>query len=111
MNSLAIGLRSRGPTEVTFAATVLTKPRFFYGARTHAVHEAFLAADSDGARVQIIDNVALAPKIPVRPGDRITVRGELIAQTRGGPIVHYTHRDPRGAHASGFIEWHGRRFA
>lgn len=98
------------PAEVTFQATVATAPHFFYGTRTHAEHEAF-AAQTAAGRVDVVDNVSLAPTIPVRPGDRIEVRGEMVHDPGRRPIVHWTHHDPRGIHADGFIRLQGKVYA
>lgn len=97
--------------EVTFDAHVTSAPHFFYGTHTHCVHEEFSALTAAGG-VDIIDNVGLAPRVPVRPGDAIQVRGEMVHDPgRGTPIVHWTHHDPAGRHADGFIRLHGRVYA
>lgn len=101
---------SSRPAEVTFQATVTTPPRFFFGTRTQAVHEAFDVATAAGP-VEIVDNVKLAPRIPVRPGDGITVRGEMVHDPGRAPIVHWTHHDPSHRHADGFIRFQGRVYA
>jgi Protein of unknown function (DUF3465) len=97
--------------EVRFEATVMTPPRFFLGARTHAEHEQFDCRRDDGTRVRVIDNVAIAPRVPVTPGDRITVQGELVHDPGRPPIVHWTHHDPSNRHVDGFIFYKGRRYA
>jgi hypothetical protein len=99
------------PCEVTFAATVTTPPRFFYGARTHAEHEAFYVRARDGTALEVVDNVLLAPPVPVHVGERIRLRGELIPETRYGPMVHWTHHDPAHTHPDGYIDAGGRRYA
>lgn len=111
MNTLAMGFAQRRPSEVTFDATVTSAPHFFYGSRTHAMHEAFRVRSDDGRPLEIVDNVALAPRIPVVVGDRIAVRGELVPGARPGPIVHWTHHDPAGHHDAGYIDLAGRRYA
>jgi hypothetical protein len=97
--------------EVQWSGTVTTAPSFFRGSRTHAYHEQFDVRRDDGSVFRVIDNVDLAPRVPVAPGDRVTVRGELVATDRPRPIVHWTHHDPRGIHADGWIEHAGRRYA
>lgn len=109
MNFIA-AYNSTRPAEVTFNATVASRPRFFYGSRTHAEHEAFEAVTEAG-RVEIVDNVAIAPRVPVAPGDRIEVRGEMVHDRGHEPIVHWTHRDPAGKHVDGFIQFQGRAYA
>ena len=111
MNSLAAGLALPGPSEVRFGATVDSTPRFFFGSATRAWHEAFEVTSADGHRVEIVDNVAIAPRVPVVPGDRILVQGELVPHAARGALVHWTHRDPAHRHEDGFIELRGRRYA
>jgi hypothetical protein len=111
MNSVRAALAQPVPSEVRFDATVTSAPRFFFGARTHATHEIFHVRSDDGVALDVIDNVALAPRVPVRPGDRIEVQGELVPAASRGPLVHWTHHDPRGIHPGGFIDWNGRRYA
>jgi hypothetical protein len=98
------------PAEVTFDACVASAPRFFYGSRTHCMHEAFNAQTSAG-NVEIVDNVAIAPRVPVEPGDRIEVRGEMVHDPGRLPIVHWTHHDPGRRHEDGFIRYRGRVYA
>lgn len=101
---------SSGRDEVTFPAQVTTSPHFFYGSRTHCIHEEF-GAQTGAGPVDIVDNVALAPRVPVQPGDAIRVRGEMVHDPGRPPVVHWTHHDPAGTHASGFIELRGRMYA
>lgn len=69
-------------------------------------HEGFLlhlaGAGGRGLTVRVEDNVALTGAIPLAEGEHVEVRGEYIFDARGG-IVHYTHRDPRGRHAAGYV--------
>ena len=97
--------------EVRFDATVTSRPQFFGGRRSHAQHEAFWVRRDDGRTFEVVDNVDIAPRVPVNPGDRVTVQGELATNPRFGPVVHWTHHDPRGRHLGGFIEWNGRLYA
>lgn len=57
----------------------------------------------DGAAdftVMIAHNIDLAPRVPLKPGDHITFRGEYVWNEQGG-VVHRTHRDPRGGPGAG----------
>jgi len=99
------------PVEVDFHATVASRPRYFMGTTTHARHEAFDCRTDDGLALEIVDNVDLAPQLPVGPGDRIAVRGELVQDRGRAPLVHWTHHDPAGRHADGWIDFAGRRYA
>lgn len=98
------------PAEVTFDARVTGAPHFFFGRRTKCEHEAFNALTSAGA-VEIVDNVSIAPRVPVQPGDRIQVRGEMVHDRGRPPIVHWTHHDPQGHHTAGFIRLRERVYA
>jgi hypothetical protein len=111
VSSISTGLTGRLPAEVSFEALVTTTPRYFVGGRTHAHHEAFDARSGDGVAVEVVDNVDLAPPVPVAPGDRIAVRGELVKNRTGMPVVHWTHHDPAARHAGGWIDFDGRRYA
>jgi hypothetical protein len=109
--TLANGLASASPIEVAFSGTVLNAPHFFYGTNTHAMHEAFDVRSDDGHRVEVVDNVKLAPRVPVAPGDRVSILGELVPETSHGPLVHWTHHDPAHVHPDGYIDFNGRRYA
>ncbi|MGH7708143.1 MAG: DUF3465 domain-containing protein [Vulcanimicrobiaceae bacterium] len=111
MNNLSAGFALGHPSEVQFSATVATAPRFFYGSNTHAWHEAFNVRSDGGRGLEVVDNVALAPPVPVEPGDRVVIRGELVPEASRGPLVHWTHHDPSGQHEDGFIALGGRVYA
>ncbi|HKU80845.1 MAG TPA: DUF3465 domain-containing protein [Candidatus Tumulicola sp.] len=98
------------PAQVDFFATVSSPPRYFYGNRTRCMHEAFDARSAAGP-VEIVDNVGIAPRCPVRVGDRVEVRGEMVHDPGRKPIVHWTHHDPSQRHPAGFIRLHGRLYA
>lgn len=98
------------PAEVTFDGSVTSKPHFFFGNRTRCTHEAFKVQTSAG-KVEIVDNIGIAPRVPVQPGDRIEVRGEMVHDPGRIPIVHWTHHDPSRRHIDGFIQLRGRVYA
>lgn len=100
----------RTPAWVDFTATVCSVPRFFYGSRTHCMHEAFDVQSSAG-KLEVVDNVSIAPRCRVAPGDRIEVRGQLVHDPGRVPVVHWTHHDPASRHPSGFIRLRGQRYA
>ena len=99
-----------GPAEVSFAGRVTSAPSYFFGTRTRCEHETFGVQTAAGP-VRIVDNVGIAPPVPVRPGDRIEVRGEIVHDPGRIPVVHWTHHDPQGRHADGFIRIRGRVYA
>lgn len=96
--------------DVVVAGTVAGPPSYFYGRTTHAWHERFPIVTEHGLRIDVIDNIDLAPRVPVSGGDVVVVAGQFIP-TRSGGIVHDTHHSPGpGWHRGGYVEWHGRRF-
>jgi Protein of unknown function (DUF3465) len=98
------------PAWVDFTATVASAPRFFYGSRTHAMHEAFDVQSAAG-RLEVVDNVGIAPRCPVRAGDNVEICGELVHDPGRLPVVHWTHHDPAHHHSDGFIRLRGRLYA
>lgn len=70
-------------------------------------HQRFLIRAA-GLSILVAHNTGLAPRAPVQPGDTIRIRGEYVWNDKGG-VLHWTHHDPRGRHAPGFIEVRGQR--
>jgi hypothetical protein len=108
--NLAAAYAGTTPAQVDFDATVSSTPRFFYGSRTHRMHEAFTAQTGAGP-VEVVDNVGIAPRCPVQIGDHIEVCGEMVHDRGRPPIVHWTHHDPDNRHPDGFIRLHDRVYA
>lgn len=107
---LAAAYASPSAAWVDFTAIVASTPRFFYGSRTHAMHEAFDVRSSAG-KLEVVDNVSIAPRCPVRAGDSVEIRGEMVHDPGRLPVVHWTHHDPAGRHPDGFIRLNGRLYA
>ncbi|MBC5827264.1 MAG: DUF3465 domain-containing protein [Candidatus Eremiobacteraeota bacterium] len=96
--------------DVEVSGMVTADPTFFFGRRTRAWHEEFPLVTQHGLHLDVIDNVDLAPRIPLHAGDTVAVKGQLIP-TGNGAIVHDTHHcTGPGWHSGGWIEWHGRRY-
>ena len=57
----------------------------------------------------VAHNTELAPVVPVAVGDTVEVRGEYEWNQLGG-VIHWTHRDPDGRHAPGWIRLRGRLY-
>ncbi|HVA37802.1 MAG TPA: DUF3465 domain-containing protein [Candidatus Dormibacteraeota bacterium] len=99
------------PAEVTFSGTVASEPVYFHSTRSGLTHEAFDVRTPSGLRAQVVENVDVGPRVPVHRGDAVTVRGEYVRDAGATHVVHWTHHDPSGRHAGGFIEAGGRRYA
>jgi hypothetical protein len=106
---LAAAYAGTAPAWVDFTATVTSAPHFFYGSRTHAMHETFGVQSAVG-ELEIVDNVGIAPRCPVHAGDAVEIRGELVHDPGRLPVVHWTHHDPAHRHPDGFIRLRGRLY-
>ncbi|HEY7981810.1 MAG TPA: DUF3465 domain-containing protein [Candidatus Eremiobacteraceae bacterium] len=94
-------------TEVTVEGPVVRVLSTHSGAQ--GVHEQFIVAvraNNTEQDVLVADNISIGRAAPVHQGDDVTVRGEL-AIDPGGPVIHWTHNDPRGRHQSGFVRLGG----
>lgn len=73
-------------------------------------HQKFILKDNSGQTVLFAHNIDLAPKIEgLRKGDRVDYYGEYEWNDRGG-VIHWTHGDPRGRHASGWLKHKGKTY-
>ncbi len=72
-------------------------------------HQRFILRLPSGHTVLIAHNIDLAPRVPVSPGDSVTVRGEYEYNERGG-VIHWTHRDPESKRPGGWIRFHHREY-
>lgn len=72
-------------------------------------HQRFLVRVEGGATVLVAYNLDLAPRVPVREGDSVGLKGEYVWNDRGG-IMHWTHRDPAGRHEAGWVSVSGHRY-
>lgn len=70
------------------------------------LHERFVVDVRGGTTsipLYVTDNISVGAVAPLRRGDHVIVKGEL-AFNDYGPLLHWTHRDPRMRHAPGFVE-------
>jgi len=86
-----------------------------------AVVEQLLRDDNKGSRHQkfivktgsytilVAHNIDLAPRVPLKKGDVVFIRGEYEWNNKGG-VVHWTHDDPKNRHENGWIEFNGKKF-
>lgn len=73
-------------------------------------HQRFILELPTGASLLVAHNIDLAPRVPsLSVGDTVSFYGEYEWNARGG-VIHWTHDDPRGSHADGWLEHKGRRY-
>jgi len=72
-------------------------------------HQRFILALADGRTLLVAHNIDLAQRVPVKSGDRVSLRGRYESNTRGG-VVHWTHHDPDRRRSGGWIEFNGKRY-
>jgi hypothetical protein len=73
-------------------------------------HQKFILELANGQTLLISHNIDLAPRIDtLRPGDRVSFYGEYEWNPKGG-IIHWTHHDPQGLHADGWLLHDGKRY-
>ena len=71
-------------------------------------HQKFILRNGSGQTVLVAHNIDLAPRIDdLRKGDRVVFYGEYEWSSKGG-VIHWTHKDPRGKHASGWLKHNGK---
>lgn len=73
-------------------------------------HQRFIVRLDSGQTVLIAHNIDLAPRVaPLAPGDSVSFSGEYVWNDKGG-VIHWTHHDPGGTHAPGWIKRNGQVF-
>jgi hypothetical protein len=72
-------------------------------------HQRFILDVGGGHTVMVAHNIELAPRIPARVGDRLSLRGRYEWNERGG-VIHWTHHDPQGRKQGGWVNRHGTLF-
>jgi len=71
-------------------------------------HQKFIIRLASGQTLLVAHNIDLAPRIEsIRAGDTIQFEGEYEWNEQGG-VIHWTHRDPKGAHAAGWLKHRGQ---
>ncbi len=72
-------------------------------------HQRFIVVLPSSHTVLVAHNIDLAPRVPLKKYQPIKIFGQYEWNEKGG-VVHWTHKDPRGIHAAGWIEYQGRTY-
>ena len=73
-------------------------------------HQRFVVRLTSGQTVLVTHNIDLAPRVGgLRAGDSVRFNGEYVWNEEGG-VLHWTHHDPEGRHAAGWLKHNGRTY-
>jgi hypothetical protein len=73
-------------------------------------HQKFILELATGQTILVAHNIDLAPRIDtLTKGDTVEFFGEYEWNDKGG-VVHWTHHDPRGKHADGWLRHKGKTY-
>jgi hypothetical protein len=73
-------------------------------------HQKFILRLASGQELLVAHNTDLARRIPaLKNGDTVEFRGEYEWNPQGG-VLHWTHRDPQGRHADGWLKRSGQLY-
>ena len=73
-------------------------------------HQRFILRLASGQTLLIAHNIDLAPRITsLEVGDTVAFYGVYEWNSKGG-VVHWTHHDPRGEHAAGWLKHDSRTY-
>ena len=73
-------------------------------------HQRFILELASGQTLLMAHNIDIAPRIDdLSEGDTVAFYGEYEWNAKGG-VIHWTHHDPDGRHADGWLQHKGRTY-
>ncbi len=73
-------------------------------------HQRFILRLDSGQTLLVAHNIDLAPRIDsLQVGDSVAFNGVYEWNDRGG-VLHWTHHDPQGEHAAGWLRHRDRTY-
>lgn len=75
-----------------------------------AHHQRFIVKLASGQTLLITHNIDIAQRIDaLYVGDIVRFKGEYVWNEKGG-MIHWTHHDPQGRHAAGWLQHNGKTY-
>ena len=73
-------------------------------------HQRFILKTATGQTLLVAHNIDLAPRVAgLSTGEAVEFNGQYEWDERGG-VIHWTHRDPQGRHAAGWLRHAGHTY-
>ena len=73
-------------------------------------HQKFILSLDNGLTILVAHNIDLSPRIEnLKKGDMVEFFGEYEYSPQGG-VMHWTHHDPQGRHADGWLKHQGKTY-
>lgn len=72
-------------------------------------HQRFTISAQEDLSLLIAHNIDLAPRVPIRVNDRVTIYGQYEWNNKGG-LLHWTHHDPHKTHPGGWISHKNKKY-
>jgi hypothetical protein len=70
-------------------------------------HQRFIVRLDSGQTLLVAHNIDIAPRLTsLAAGDTVEFKGVYEWNSKGG-VIHWTHRDPSGAHQTGWLKYEG----
>jgi hypothetical protein len=112
------GVTNAPKTEVTVDAHVAKMLPDNNNPRNGLSHEQFIIEMADGTDVFVAHDLNYAPRVPLRVGEEVEIKGEWIPQPQNKfgvdtiGVLHWTHEsEDEHKHPSGYIEADGVKYS